>query len=142
METTLRARTDPVATAIRKSPEQRRKRLVAPKCRTPLAAIRRFNTLVTKFTREVAGGRELLTAECEMVRAAAAIMLRAEQLQAGIVRGEAIDPDELIRLSSEGRRVLRSIRAGAKPEASPPLPWSPLRARITAPVTPKTEPAA
>ena len=87
----------------------RRKRLAAPKCRTPLAAIRRFNTLVTKFTREAAGGRELLTAEREMVRAAAAIMLRAEQLQAGIVRGEPIDPDELIRLSSEGRRVLRSM---------------------------------
>jgi hypothetical protein len=107
----------------------RRKRLPAPKRRTPLASIRRFNDLVTKFTRE--GGREMLTGEREMVRQAAAIMLRAEQLQAGIVRGEVIDPDELIRLSSEARRVLRSIRAGGRALASPSPPWSPLRARIT-----------
>jgi hypothetical protein len=131
---------EPVVTTDQKPTERRRKRLPAPKSRTPLAAIRRFNFLVTKFTREVSGGRGLLTAESEMVRQAAAIMLRAEQLQAGIVQGEPIDPDELIRLSSEGRRVLRSIRAGAKPEASPPSPpWSPLRARITAPLLTKAE---
>jgi hypothetical protein len=117
-----------VTTGQSTTKRRQRKRLPAPKCRTPRAAIRRFNFLVTKFTREVSDGRELLTAECEMVRQAAAIMLRAEQLQAGIVAGAEIDPDELIRLSSEGRRVLRSIRAGAKPEASPsPSPWSALR---------------
>jgi hypothetical protein len=128
-----------VTTGQSATKRRQRKRLPAPKCRTPRAAIRRFNTLVTKFTREVSGGRELLTAESEMVRQAAAIMLRAEQLQAGIVRGEAIDPDELIRLSSEGRRVLRSIRAGVKPEAPPPPPWSPLRARHGITAAPKPE---
>jgi hypothetical protein len=122
-----------VTTGQSATKRRQRKRLPPPpKCRTPRAAIRRFNTLVTKFTHEATGGRDrvLLTAECEMVRQAAAIMLRAEQLQAGIVRGEAIDPDELIRLSSEGRRVLRSIRAGSKLEASAPPPWSPLRSAL------------
>jgi hypothetical protein len=126
-----------VVTTVQKPAKRvRRKRLPAPKSRTPRAAIRRFNDLVTRFTREM--NRELLVGEREMVRQAAAIMLRAEQLQAGIVRGEAIDPDELIRLSSEGRRVLRSIGAGVKPkpEAPSPRPWSPLMARITAPPPP------
>jgi hypothetical protein len=108
----------------------RRKRLPAPKFRTPLASIRRFNDLVTQFTREV--GRELLAGEREMVRQAAAIMLRAEQLQAGLVKGEPVNPDELIRLSSEARRALRTIKASVKkPGALPtPLPWSPLRSAL------------
>jgi hypothetical protein len=77
-------------------------------------------------------GRDLLAGEREMVRQAAAIMLRAEQLQAGLVKGEPVNPDELIRLSSEARRALRIIKASAmKPEALPtPLPWSPLRAAL------------
>ena len=128
-----------VTTAQRVAKRARRKRLPAPKCRTPLASIRRFNSLVTLFIREL--GRDLLTAEREMVRQAAAIMLRAEQLQAAIVTGAEIDPDELIRLSSEGRRILRSIKAGAKLETPPPL-WSPLRSRLSAATeapTPKTE---
>jgi hypothetical protein len=109
---------------------KQRKRLLAPKFRTPLASIRRFNDLVTQFTREV--GRDLLAGEREMVRQAAAIMLRAEQLQAGLVKGEPVNPDELIRLSSEARRALRIIKASAmKPEALPtPLPWSPLRSSL------------
>jgi hypothetical protein len=37
--------------------------------------------------------------ERDLVRQAAGLTLRAEQLQAAIVRGEAVDNDELIRLS-------------------------------------------
>jgi hypothetical protein len=122
--------TEHVVTAGQRATKRRqRKRLPAPKFRTPRAAIRRFNDLITRITHDHLGGRELLTVEREMVRQAAAIMLRTEQLQAGIVKGEAINPDELIRLSSEARRVLRSIKAGVKQEAPPALPWSPLRAR-------------
>jgi hypothetical protein len=109
----------------------RRPRQPAPKRRTPRGAIRRFNGLVAKLAAERGAGA-LGVVEFEMVRQAAAMMLRAEQLQAGIVNGEEIDPNELIRLSSEGRRILRSIRIGAKPGASPPPPWSPLRAKLNA----------
>ncbi len=124
---------------------KRRARQRVPGRRTPRAAIRRFNDLVVQFTAELGGRERLNIAEHEMVRQAAAIMLRAEQLQAAIVRGERIDPDELIRLSSEGRRVLRSLgikNGGAKPQ---PPPWSPLRARLAAASaaasTPKSQPA-
>jgi hypothetical protein len=120
------------ATPVLQAPKRKqRERLPAPKFRSPRGSVRRFNTLVHQYARELGfDERSLLTAECELIRQAAALALRAEQLQAGIVRGEPIDPDELIRLSSEGRRVLRSMRAGVKPEAPPPPPWSPMRSRI------------
>ena len=79
--------TEHVVTAGQRATKRRqRKRLPAPKFRTPRAAIRRFNDLITRITHDHLGGRELLTVEREMVRQAAAIMLRTEQLQAGIVK--------------------------------------------------------
>jgi hypothetical protein len=121
-----------IASVPKLAKRKQRKRLPAPKFRTPLAAVRRFNDLIFQFSREM--DRELLAGEKEMVRQAAAIMLRAEQLQAGLVMGEPINPDELIRLSSEARRALRTlgIKASAKkPEALlTPLPWSPLRSAL------------
>jgi hypothetical protein len=113
----------------------RRPRQPAPKRRTPRGAIRRFNGLVAKL----AADRALGVVEIEMVRQAAAMMLRAEQLQAGIVNGEEIDPDELIRLSSEARRALRAL--GVKSSVAPPAVWSPLRNRIhKAPAEPEAAP--
>jgi hypothetical protein len=48
--------------------------------------------------REHGGGSALSTGELGLVRQTAAITLRAEQLQAAIVRGEPVLADELIRL--------------------------------------------
>jgi hypothetical protein len=118
----------------------RRPRQPAPKRRTPRGAIRRFNGLVAKLAAERGAGT-LGVVEFEMLRQAAAMMLRAEQLQAGIVNGEEIDPDELIRLSSEARRALRAL--GVKSSVAPPAapPWSPLRYRIhKAPAEPEAAP--
>jgi hypothetical protein len=116
----------------------RRPRQPAPKRRTRRGAIRRFNGLVAKLAAERGAGT-LGVVEFEMLRQAA-MMLRAEQLQAGIVNGEEIDPDELIRLSSEARRALRAL--GVKSSVAPPAPpWSPLRNRIhKAPAEPEAAP--
>ncbi len=123
----------------------RRPRQPAPRRRTPRASIRRFNGLVAKLAADLGGREKLGVVELEMVRQAAAMMLRAEQLQAGIVNGEAIDPDELIRLSSEARRALRALGVKAGVAKPAPPPWSPLRARLAAasatPATPKPQPA-
>ena len=51
--------------------------------------------------------------ERDLIRQAAGLTLRAEQLQGAIVRGEAVDNDELIRLSSTAKRLLDAIRAKA-----------------------------
>jgi hypothetical protein len=56
-----------------------------------------------------------------MIRQAAGLTLRAEQLQAAIVRGEAVDDDQLIRLSSTARRLLTAIAAKAA-KRKPPAP--------------------
>lgn len=86
------------------------------------ATARRFRDLIAELTPEAGGGEGLSAAECSSIRQAAAMMLRAEQLQAGIVRGEAVDADTLIRLSSEARRILASVRKRVRPAAAPPSP--------------------
>jgi hypothetical protein len=70
---------------------------------------RRFRDLIADCVREC-GNVALSPAELGMVRQAAAIMLRGEQLQAAIVLGQPVLADELIRLSSEARRILSSLR--------------------------------
>jgi hypothetical protein len=71
---------------------------------------RRFRDLIAELTAEAGGAEGLSAADRSAIRQAATIMLRAEQVQAAIVRGEAVDSDTLIRLSSEARRVLAGLR--------------------------------
>jgi hypothetical protein len=72
---------------------------------------RRFRDLIQEYSQECHGGSaDLSPAELGMVRQAAAMTLRAEQLQASVVRGEPVLADELIRLSSEARRILSRLR--------------------------------
>jgi hypothetical protein len=68
---------------------------------------RRFRDLVRAFTAELGG--TLSELERGLVRQAAAIVLKTEQMQEELVRGKSVDTDELIRLSSESRRVLAAI---------------------------------
>ena len=82
------------------------------------ATARRFRDLIAELT-PGGGGEGLAAAERSAIRQAAAMMLRAEQLQAEIVRGEAVDADTLIRLSSEARRILATVRKRARPPATP-----------------------
>jgi hypothetical protein len=80
------------------------------------ASARRFKDLIANFSRDLGGLEHLTEAEHALVRQAASLTLRAEQLQAAVVRGEPIDPDELIRLTSEARRCLSSVRKREKPK--------------------------
>jgi hypothetical protein len=71
---------------------------------------RRFRDLIAELTAEAGGAEGLSAAERGAIRQGAAIMLRAEQVQGQIVRGEPVDNDTLIRLSGEARRVLAGVR--------------------------------
>jgi hypothetical protein len=74
---------------------------------------RRYRDLIkeyTDFVREHGGGLDLSPAELGMIRQAAAITLRAEQLQAAVVLDQPVLTDELVRLSSEARRIISSLR--------------------------------
>ena len=94
----------------------RRPRQPAPRRRTPLSAVRRLNDLVFDFAAELGGIDRLSTVEREMVRHAAALMLRAEMMAAAVVRDEQVDGDELIRLSGEARRILTALQKRATGE--------------------------
>jgi hypothetical protein len=61
------------------------------------ATARRFRDICISYETEIGGN--VTEVERDLVRQAAGLTLRAEQLQAAIVRGEAVDNDELIRLS-------------------------------------------
>lgn len=93
------------------------------------ATARRFRDLVAELTAEVGGADDLSAAERSAIRQAAALMLRIEQVQALIVRGEPVDNDVLIRLSGESRRLLAGLRKRA-PQSPKDAPWSPLRSRL------------
>lgn len=71
-------------------------------------AARRFRDLIQLYETEVSG--DLTELERGLIRQAAALSLRSEQLQAAVVRGEDVDSDTLIRLSGEARRILTSLR--------------------------------
>ena len=74
---------------------------------------RRFRDLVLAYESEIGG--PLTESESGLVRQAAALALRCEQLQAAIVRGEVIDDDLLVRISGTAKRMLGAIAVKAKP---------------------------
>jgi hypothetical protein len=82
---------------------------------------RRFRDLVSAYSDEIGG--TLSESESGLVRQAAALALRCEQLQAAIVRGEDVDDDLLVRISGTAKRLLGAIAVksdGRKP-AGPTL---------------------
>ena len=94
---------------------------------TALALRRRHARLMREFAADLGLDRPTV-AECGLLATAATLALRAEQLQAAIVRGEAVDGDELIRLSSEVRRVTTTLRKRAPEQQR----YVPLRERLAA----------
>jgi hypothetical protein len=103
--------------------------------RTALARRRRLNQLIRELAHDLGFELNAVTiAERGTLHQCATLLLQVEVAQDHLVRGVVIDPDVTIRLSSEARRLLAGLRKRAgKQEAPPPLPWSPLRSRITAP---------
>jgi hypothetical protein len=84
---------------------------------------RRFRDLTRAFADELGGDATLTETERATVRQAAALTVHAERIQTAIVKGEAVDEDALVRVSSEARRLLTSLRrrSVAKKPAGPTL---------------------
>jgi hypothetical protein len=79
---------------------------------------RRFRDLVAAFSSDLG---DLSEADLALVRTAAALTLKSEQMQAQLAAGEIVDSDALIRLAGTTRRSLASIQARAKPKANETL---------------------
>jgi len=104
---------------------QRRKR------KTPLARRRRLNQLIRELALDCGfDPSDVTLAERGVLHQAAAFLLQVEVSSDALVRGVTVNDDTMIRLASEARRLLTSLRAQARSEAPPAPPWSPLRARI------------
>lgn len=84
------------------------------------AAARRYRDLVADLAADLGGEAALTSAELALVRQAAATTMRAEQLQAAIVRGETVTSDDLVRLSNASARILGALRS--KRQFKPPVP--------------------
>jgi hypothetical protein len=103
-----------------------------PKRKTPLARRRRLNALVRELARDLGFDLAAVTLpEFGVLHQSATLLLQVEIAQASLVGEGAVDPDTVIRLSSEARRLLAGLRKRAQQEAPPTAPpWSPLRSRI------------
>ena len=96
---------------------------------------RRYLELVQTFEREIGG--QLTETDRVLVKQAASITIRAEQLEGEIVAGQSVDSDELIRLTSECRRILATLKSkAAKNQPIGPTLAEYLAERARAPETP------
>jgi hypothetical protein len=68
----------------------------------------RYRSLLDSYGAEVGGN--LTEGDKALIQQIAAMQLRIEQLQTAIVEGLDVDADQIIRLSSEHRRLLTTLR--------------------------------
>jgi hypothetical protein len=79
---------------------------------------RRFRRLSDEFAAEIGGS--LTSIEKTLVSQAVGLLIRSEQIGADIVAGKSAAVDEAIRLASESRRILASLKARADANKPPP----------------------
>jgi hypothetical protein len=72
---------------------------------------RRYRQLVESIQADLGGN--LSTVDIALVRQGACLTLAAEQIQADVAAGRPIDADALVRVSSEARRILETLRSKA-----------------------------
>lgn len=82
--------------------------------------VRRFKDLIRAYSEEYEVVSE---ADTSLIRMAAGLTLKSEQLQAAMVRGEHVKEDDLIRLTGTTHRVLSTLKRRANASA-PPAPLS------------------
>lgn len=79
------------------------------------ASARRYRDLAMAFADEMGGASNLSESEQALVKQAAALTVRSEELQAALIRGERVNEVEITRLSNAVTRTLAALR---KPKGS------------------------
>ena len=85
--------------------------------RSPKA--RRFRDLIDAYQREFEVVNE---SDMNLVRDAAQLTLKCEEMQAAQVRGEHIASDEIVRMSGARRRVLSDLKRRSPNDGTPATP--------------------
>jgi len=73
------------------------------------SAARRFRGLVRAFAADLGGDDALTAAERSLVRQAAIMTLKAEDIQNALLRGDEVETDSLVRLSNASARLLGAL---------------------------------
>ena len=73
---------------------------------------RRFHDLCAAYAKDFGTTHGLNEGEKTVVRNAAVLSLRSEQLQADLVSGRDVDAEEMVRLANASARLLATIRRG------------------------------
>jgi len=96
------------------------------------APARRFRDLYFSFVAELGGEASLTEAERALCRQAAALTLRAEELQNAIVRGDAVEDEQAVRLANSAARALGQLRRRARPRPKGPTLLAEIAASLEA----------
>jgi len=105
----LKPRIEPTSPTTRSRVSNRSRILPGVDGRSALA--RRFRDICRSY--ELEAGGEVSEVERDLIRQAAGLVVRGEQMQAALIRGEPVNNDELVRISSTAKRLLETIRAKA-----------------------------
>jgi hypothetical protein len=100
------------AAAYKRRPQHTPSGLEMPRADGRTIAAKRFRSLCEAFTAELGG--QLSEVDQNLVKQAAGLVLASERFQLDVVSGATIDPDALVRISSEARRILGMLRAKAQ----------------------------
>ena len=84
-------------------------------------AARRFRDLCLDFSEPLGGFQNLTEGAAILVKQAASVTMQAEAMQARTVSGEVVDYEQMVRLSNTLTRLLRGLKALAKPKKAPSL---------------------
>jgi len=111
----LQPRIKPASATVRSRVSNRSR--ILPGVDSRSATARRFRDICRSY--EFEAGGDVSEVERDLIRQAAGLVVRGEQMQAALIRGEAVD--ELVRISSTAKRLLETIRVKAdmrKPSGS------------------------
>ncbi len=85
------------------------------------AEARRFRDIVINLASDLGGLAELSEHDAALVRHAAALTMQSEVMQRAAVRGEAVDTEQLVRITNALTRTLSAVNARRKPKRAPGL---------------------
>jgi len=72
------------------------------------ATARRFRDICRAY--ELQAGGNVTEVELDLIRQAAALVVRSEQMQAALILGKPVNNDELVRISSTAKRLLETTQ--------------------------------
>jgi hypothetical protein len=78
------------------------------------APARRFRDLMKEFTAELGGDAIMTEPMRALVRQAAAVTVEAEKMQTAIIRGDAVDTEQLVRVTNTLARLMNVLKTKAK----------------------------